>query len=68
MSNMLLIESAEHLLYQDCKNLHRKAMKALRGLSLLLSTLTSLILARAALLSRRTGLLVARVMRPCSFS
>src|SRR5947209_14147227 len=64
MSNMLLIESAEYPFTRDCKNLHRKAMKALSGLSLLLSALASLIFARAALLSRRTGLLLARVTRP----
>jgi hypothetical protein len=67
MSNMLLVESAEYFFSQDCENLHRKAMKALRGLSLPLSTLASLILVRAALLSRRTGLLLARVMRPYWF-
>jgi hypothetical protein len=43
-------------------------MKALRGLSLLLSILAALNLARATLLSRRVGLPLGGAIRPYWFS
>jgi hypothetical protein len=65
---MLFIKLAEEMFLYEREYLHRNAMKALRGLKLLLSAVACLTLARAALLSSRTGLPVEGVMRPFWFS
>lgn len=65
---MLFIKLAEEKFLYEREYLHRNAMKALRGLNLLLSAVAYLTLVRTALLSLPTGLPIEGVMRPYWFS